>query len=260
MKSPDSQDVTGARLDAASIDPDEIARFSALAETWWDPKGKMGTLHKFNPVRIAFIRDHIVRHFGRDGLGMTPLQGLRVADIGCGGGLVCEPIARLGATVTGVDAAERNVKTAAVHAAEQGLAIDYRHATAETLVSAGEIYDVVLNLEVVEHVADLDGFLDDSARLVRPGGMMIVATLNRTLKSLALAKFGAEYVLGWLPRGTHDWRKFVKPSELAVHLRRNALQIEDLQGVSYNPIADRWSLSDDVSMNYLMVATRAAQA
>lgn len=258
MKQPDTQNVSGNKLTAASIDPDEIARFSAIAETWWDPNGKMGTLHKFNPVRIAYIRKQLVQHFGLDDTGMTPLSGLTVADVGCGGGLVCAPIARLGAQVTGVDAAEKNVKTATVHAEEQGLQIDYRHATAETLVNAGELFDVVLNLEVVEHVADLPGFMADCTRLVKPGGLMVAATLNRTLKSLALAKFGAEYVLRWLPIGTHDWRKFVKPSELSSFLRDGGMTMRDMTGVAYNPLADTWSLSRDVSQNYLMVATKSA--
>ncbi|HET6970202.1 MAG TPA: bifunctional 2-polyprenyl-6-hydroxyphenol methylase/3-demethylubiquinol 3-O-methyltransferase UbiG, partial [Phenylobacterium sp.] len=199
----------------SSIDPAEVERFSRIAAEWWDPKGKFAPLHKFNPVRLAFIRDQALYRFGRDGSQRRPFDGLRLLDIGCGGGLLSEPMTRLGFAVTGVDASERNIATASTHAAEQGLAIDYRASTAEALVEAGEpAFDVILNMEVIEHVADPGDYLRTCASLLKPGGLMIVATLNRTLKAFALAKVGADYVLRWLPAGTHDWRKFLKPDEV----------------------------------------------
>lgn len=239
---------------AASVDPAEIERFSAMAAEWWDPQGKFRPLHKFNPVRLGFIRDRIAAHFGRDVTVDAPLSGLRLLDIGCGGGLVAEPMARLGADVLGADAAERNIGVARAHAADSGLTIDYRCASAEALAAAGEHFDVVLTLEVVEHVADLNGFLSSCGQMVKPGGLLIAATLNRTLKAYALAIVGAEYILGWLPRGTHDWKKFVQPHELAQGLRRAGLTMQDVTGVSYDPLADRWSISGDTDVNYMMVA------
>ena len=241
---------------ASSIDPDEVARFAAIAEAWWDPNGKFRPLHKFNPTRLAYVRDHLAAHFGRDIRARAPFAGLRLIDIGCGGGLVAEPMARLGFSVTGVDATERNIGVASAHAAEQDLAIDYRFAAAEDLVAAGERFDVVLALEVIEHVADPAEFLVSVGRLVKPGGVAIVATLNRTAKAFGLAIVGAEYVLGWLPRGTHTWSKFLKPSEVAGGLRRAGLTLQDLSGVSYDPIADKWSLGTDTSVNYLMMAVK----
>jgi 2-polyprenyl-6-hydroxyphenyl methylase/3-demethylubiquinone-9 3-methyltransferase len=240
----------------ASVDPEEVARFAAMAEAWWDPAGKFAPLHRFNPVRIAFIRDRVTARLGRDPRDPRPLQGVRLLDIGCGGGLLAEPMARLGATVTGIDAAGRNVEVARLHAREADLEIDYRHATVESLAEAGEQFDVVLNMEVVEHVADRDAFLGACAAVLAPDGVMFVATLNRTAKAFALAIVGAEYVLGWLPRGTHDWRKFVRPSELAAALRPHGLRIAELAGVSYNPLADRWSLGRDIGVNYLAVIDR----
>ncbi|MFN4309424.1 MAG: bifunctional 2-polyprenyl-6-hydroxyphenol methylase/3-demethylubiquinol 3-O-methyltransferase UbiG [Ferrovibrio sp.] len=243
---------------AASVDPAEIERFSAMAAEWWDPQGKFRPLHKFNPVRLAFIRDRIAAHFGRDVTVKAPLSGLRLLDIGCGGGLVAEPMARLGASVLGADAAERNIGVARAHAAESGLGIDYRCTSAEALAAAGERFDVVLTLEVVEHVADLNGFLSSCGQMVKPGGLLIAATLNRTLKAYALAIVGAEYILGWLPRGTHDWKKFVQPHELAQGLRQAGLTMQDVTGVSYDPLADRWSISGDTDVNYMMVAVKNA--
>lgn len=240
----------------SSIDPDEIARFAKLAETWWDPAGQFKPLHRFNPVRLRFIRDRLCQRFDRDPARARPLQGLSILDIGCGGGLVAEPLARLGATVIGVDATLPNVSVARAHAADAGLDIDYRHGAAEDLARAGERFDVVVALEIVEHVADLDLFLDASASMVKPGGAMILATLNRTARAFALAIVGAEYVLGWLPRGTHDWRKFVRPSELARGLRRNAMAVKEFAGVSYSPLADDWSLGRDLAVNYMTYATR----
>ena len=239
---------------SASVDPDEIARFAALADDWWDPGGKLTPLHKFNPTRVAFIADRAAAHFDRDLAAPRPLDGLLLADIGCGGGLLAEPMARLGARVTGIDAAERNIGVAAAHAASGGLDIDYRTATAEALAAAGERFDIVLNMEIVEHVADLDAFLGASVSLLAPGGMMVVATLNRTPKAFALAVVGAEYVLGWLPRGTHDWRKFVRPSELGAGLRRHGAHVSEIAGVGYNPLTGTWSLSRDLSVNYLAIA------
>ncbi|MEQ9314919.1 MAG: bifunctional 2-polyprenyl-6-hydroxyphenol methylase/3-demethylubiquinol 3-O-methyltransferase UbiG [Henriciella sp.] len=234
-----------------------MAKFSAMAAEWWDPKGKFKPLHKFNPVRLGFIRDTLVDHFGLDGLSRKPLKGLRLLDIGCGGGLVSEPMARLGADVTGVDASEANIKTAMTHAEESGVSVDYRAGTAEGLLDAGEApFDVVLNLEVVEHVADPPHFLKDTAALVKPGGLMICATLNRTPKAFALAIVGAEYVLGWLPRGTHEFAKFLRPDEVSIPLESAGLKPDAPQGVSFSPISDQWKLSSDTKVNYMVVARR----
>ncbi|MEL6861034.1 MAG: bifunctional 2-polyprenyl-6-hydroxyphenol methylase/3-demethylubiquinol 3-O-methyltransferase UbiG [Pseudomonadota bacterium] len=242
-----------------SIDPDEVAKFTAMAAEWWDPKGKFKPLHKFNPVRLGFIRDTIELHFNRSSSARKPFEGLRVLDIGCGGGLVSEPMTRLGARVTAVDASEANIKTAMTHAEQGGLDIDFRAGTVEALIEAGEpAFDVVLNLEVVEHVADPAQFLKDCASLVKPGGLMIVATLNRTAKAWALAIVGAEYVLGWLPRGTHEFEKFLRPDEIDRPLTEAGLKPAPAQGVSFNPIADQWRLSGDTKVNYMMVAERPA--
>ncbi len=239
-----------------SVDPDEVARFAAMAESWWDPTGTFAPLHRFNPVRIGFIRDRVAARRGRDPLAPRPLEGVRLLDIGCGGGLLAEPMTRLGARVSGIDAAARNIEVARLHAGQSGLDIDYRHATAEDLAASGERFDVVLNMEVVEHVADLDAFLGACADLLAPDGLMFVATLNRTAKAFALAIVGAEYVLRWLPRGTHDWHKFVKPSELAAGLRPHGIAIAELAGVSYEPLSGRWRLGRDLDVNYLAVAER----
>jgi len=247
-----------AKSGATTIDPAEIEKFSKIADEWWDPLGKFKPLHKFNPVRLAYIRDGVCAHFGRDRRAKRPLEGLRLLDVGCGGGLVCEPMRRLGAEVTGVDAAERNIKTALVHASDHKLDIDYRATTVEALVEAGEpLFDVVLNLEAVEHVADIDLFLTSSAKLVKPGGIMFVATINRTLKALALAKIGAEYILGWLPRGTHDPRKFVKPEEISTALVNAGMTVTDKAGVAYNPLMDIWRVTEDTDVNYMMSAVKA---
>ncbi|MEO5373793.1 MAG: bifunctional 2-polyprenyl-6-hydroxyphenol methylase/3-demethylubiquinol 3-O-methyltransferase UbiG [Alphaproteobacteria bacterium] len=243
-----------------------MAKFRAMAETWWDPDGQFKPLHRFNPVRIAYIRDRLAAHFGRDAGSPQPFAGLRLLDVGCGGGLLAEPMSRLGFAVTGVDALERNIQVARLHAEASGLAIDYRQATAEDLAARGEAFDVVLNMEVVEHVADRDLFMATTAALVRPGGTpggapggaMIAATLNRTVKSLLLAKVGAEYVLRWLPAGTHDWRRFVKPSELAIGLRQGGMTVRDITGMTYHPIAGQWQASRDIDVNYMVFATRSA--
>ncbi len=246
------------QLSTPSIDQDEIDKFSRMAGEWWDPKSKFAPLHKFNPARLAHIRETLCVHFGRS--GATPLEGLKLLDIGCGGGLVAEPMARLGADVTAVDAGEANIKTAMVHAEEAGLTIDYRHGTAEQLLEAeGEAqFDVVLNLEVVEHVADPEAFLIDCAKLVKPGGMMIVGTINRTARAFATAIFGAEYVLGWLPKGTHRFDKLVKPSEVESALTRAGMAPAGAVGVSYNPLKDRFYISGDTGVNYLLSAEKPA--
>jgi len=245
-------------LTRPSVDPEEVEKFSRMAADWWDPDSKFKPLHKFNPVRLGFIRDTICEHFGLS--GATPFEGLRILDIGCGGGLVCEPMARLGAQVTGVDAAEANVKTASVHAEEQGLKIDYRHGVAEQLLEAGEPpFDVVLNLEVMEHVADPHAFLVDCTRLVKPGGLMICATINRTPKAFAMAIVGAEWIMGWLPRGTHRFAKLVKPAEIRAALREGGMEMREPVGVLYNPLNDQFSLGEDIAVNYMAVAQKPSQ-
>ena len=242
-----------------SIDPDEVAKFTAMAAEWWDPKGKFKPLHKFNPVRLGFIRDTIEAHFDLAPDARKPFDGLRFLDIGCGGGLVSEPMRRLGADMVSVDASEANIKTAMTHAEQGGLDIDFRAGTVEALIEAGEApFDVVLNLEVVEHVADPSQFLQDCASLVKPGGVMIVATLNRTAKAFALAIVGAEYVLGWLPKGTHEFEKFLRPGEIEKPLATAGLDVAPPLGVSFTPILDQWRLSGDTKVNYLIVAKRPA--
>ncbi len=241
-----------------TIDPDEVERFSRLAGQWWDPHGPMAALHKFNPVRLGYIRDIAAAHFGRDAKRLGSLTGLRLLDIGCGGGLLCEPLARLGAAVVGADPSERNIAVARHHATQSGLTIDYRQAAAETLAAAGETFDVVLAMEVVEHVTDVGLFVDAAAAMVKPGGLLFVATLNRTAKSFALAIIGAEYILRWLPRGTHQWDKFVTPDELDTAINQAGLHITDETGVIYNLFADRWQLGADMDVNYMLVAEKPA--
>jgi len=248
-------------MDAAptsSIDPAEVERFSRIAAEWWDPKGKFAPLHRFNPTRLAFIRNQALHRFGRDPKARHPFEGLRLLDIGCGGGLLSEPMTRLGFEVVGVDASARNIGTASAHADEQGLAIDYRCATAEALRAEGEAFDAILNMEVIEHVADPGQFLRDCAAMLKPGGLMVVATLNRTLKAFALAKVGAEYVLRWLPAGTHDWGKFLKPEELRGFLAEDAVAVDGPFGVVFDPLRGRWSQSHDADVNYMMTVVRAA--
>jgi 2-polyprenyl-6-hydroxyphenyl methylase / 3-demethylubiquinone-9 3-methyltransferase len=242
----------------STIDAAEVARFAALADTWWDPAGKMGMLHKFNPVRLGFIKEAACRRFSRDPKRLDSMAGLRVLDIGCGGGLLSEPIARLGAAVVGADPAAANIEAAKVHAAREGLPIDYRVTTAEALADAGERFDVVLAMEVVEHVADLTLFVKRCAEMVKPGGLLVVATLNRTIKSFALAIVGAEYVLRWLPRGTHQWDKFVTPNELEIAIEKSGMTVTNETGVIYNLLADRWQLSTDMDVNYMVAAEKAA--
>ncbi len=241
----------------ATVDPAEVDRFSRLAGEWWDPQGKMAVLHKFNPVRIAYIRDAACARFDRDPRRLGCLERLRVLDIGCGGGLLSEPLARLGAAVVGVDPSPTNIEVAKLHQEANGLEIDYRATAAEALADAGERFDVVLAMEVIEHVADLGLFVRRCAEMVNPGGLMVVATLNRTLKSFAFAIVGAEYVLRWLPRGTHQWDKFVTPDELGAALTQGGLRVSHRTGVIYNPLADRWQLSGDMDVNYMLTAERA---
>jgi 2-polyprenyl-6-hydroxyphenyl methylase / 3-demethylubiquinone-9 3-methyltransferase len=242
----------------ATVDAAEVARFSRLAGQWWDPHGKMAVLHRFNPVRLAYIRDAACRRFDRDPRKLGCLAGLRILDIGCGGGILCEPLARLGAAVVGVDPAPANIAAARLHAGDSGLTIDYRTDTAEVLADAGERFDIVLAMEVVEHVADVSLFVRRCAEMVKPGGLMIAATINRTLKSFALAIVGAEYVLRWLPRGTHRWDKFVTPNELEAVLARGGLRVIDERGVIYNILLDSWQLADDTDVNYMVAAERPA--
>jgi len=247
---------------AKSVDPSEIANFAAMADEWWDENGKFKPLHKFNPIRIGYIRDTVIAHFGLQLdnaiVKLKPFTGLRILDIGCGGGLLSEPMARLGGDVVAADASEKNISIASLHAEKSGLAIDYRHTTAEELADAGEQFDVILNMEVIEHVADIDGFVSACSKMLKPGGIMFIATLNRTAKSFAFAIVGAEYVLRWLPKGTHNWKKFLKPSEVARLVRENGLIVHDMSGASYNPIEDRWRLSRDFSVNYMLAATKPA--
>jgi 2-polyprenyl-6-hydroxyphenyl methylase/3-demethylubiquinone-9 3-methyltransferase len=255
---PKHSDQAAPNPSRSTIDDAEIEKFEKMAEDWWNPDGPFKPLHALNPLRIQFIRDQLIQHFQRgDPLKPTPLRGLTILDIGCGGGLLCEPMTRLGAMVTGVDAADRNIDIARTHAQRMELSIDYRCAAAEDLAAEGLAFDVVLNMEVVEHVAEVDLFLNAAARLVRPGGLMIVATLNRTAKSYALAIVGAEYIMRWLPVGTHDWLKFVRPSELARSLRTANMKIETLTGLTYNPLKETWSLNErDLDVNYIATAIR----
>jgi 2-polyprenyl-6-hydroxyphenyl methylase / 3-demethylubiquinone-9 3-methyltransferase len=244
---------------ASSVDPAEVERFSRHAADWWNPRGTMAPLHKFNPVRLGYIRDQAAARFDRDPKKPDCLKGLRMLDVGCGGGILSEPLARLGARVVGVDPAEDNIAAARAHAKETGVDVDYRATTAEELAGKRERFDVVLAMEVVEHVVDGKEFVATCATMVKPGGLLIAATLNRTLKSFALAIVGAEYVLRWLPRGTHQWDKFVKPEELESAMEKSGLQVIGERGVIYNPFADRWQLSSDMDVNYMLVAGRSGQ-
>ena len=238
---------------SSTVDPAEIERFSLIAEEWWDPTGKFAPLHRLNPVRLGYIRDRAALYWQRQALSGRPLEGLSLLDIGCGGGLLSEPMARLGAQVTGIDAARRNIDVAALHADKQGLRIDYRQHTAEALAEAGQQFDIVLALEIVEHVADVDLFLKSCGRLVKPGGLLFLSTLNRTAKAWVLAIAGAEYVLGWLPRGTHDWKKFLKPSEVVRGLANGGVEAQEIVGVVYSPLSRAWSLNKgDLDVNYML--------
>ena len=246
-----------AEQTTGTIDSGEVARFSAMAEEWWDPTGKFKPLHKFNPVRLAYIKQEVCRQFGRDPNAADAFKGLRFLDIGCGGGLLSEPMARLGAEVVGADAAERNIPVARIHAEQSGLQIDYRHTTAEDLAAAGERFDAVLNMEVVEHVADPLTFLTACQQLLKPGGLHICSTINRNPKSYAMAIFGAEVVMRWLPRGTHEWSKFITPDELFDLIEQAGLTPVDRKGFVFNPISWQWTISArDLSVNYVTAATK----
>jgi 2-polyprenyl-6-hydroxyphenyl methylase/3-demethylubiquinone-9 3-methyltransferase len=247
---------TTSKPTAASLDSAEVEKFSKIAAEWWNPRGKLAVLHLFNPVRLAFIKEQVTARFARDPFERRPFAGLRLLDIGCGGGLLCEPMARLGATVVGVDPSEKNIRAAQVHAAEQEIEIDYRVATAEDLLAAGECFDIVLNMEVIEHVADPAAFVKVCAGLLKPGSLIFVATINRTLKSFGLAIIGAEYILGWLPRGTHQWEKLIKPEELHEWLSASGLDMLDETGVAYFPFTGEWRRSRDMDVNYMLVAQR----
>jgi len=242
---------------ANTVDDAEIAKFEAMAAEWWDPKGKFEPLHMMNPIRLDYIAAQIAAEFGRDLRDEKPFYGLRLLDIGCGGGLLSEPMARLGATVVGADAAEGNIPVARVHAEQSGLEIDYRHTTAEALAEAGEQFDIVLNMEVVEHVADPQAYLTACRQLLKPGGLMICSTINRNPKSFALAIVGAEYVMRWLPKGTHEWNKFITPEELFSLIETAGLDPVDRKGFVFNPISWRWSISDrDLSVNYVTASVK----
>jgi 2-polyprenyl-6-hydroxyphenyl methylase/3-demethylubiquinone-9 3-methyltransferase len=239
-----------------TVDRADIDRFAAQSASWWDPEGSFRPLHRINPARLDFIRRQLLAAFGRDTSTLRPFDGLTLIDIGCGGGLIAEPMARLGFAVTGIDAAAAAVDIARAHAEASGLVIDYRVADAEMLARAGERFDVALALEVVEHVADREAFFAALGALIRPGGAFIGATLNRTARSFALAIVGAEYLLGWLPRGTHDWQRFVRPSEFVLGLRRHGLVTTRLAGLGYDPRRGDWAESADLSVNYMLAATR----
>jgi 2-polyprenyl-6-hydroxyphenyl methylase/3-demethylubiquinone-9 3-methyltransferase len=240
-----------------TIDPAEIAKFEAMAAEWWDPNGKFRPLHMMNPVRLDYITRQIAAEFGRDLTAERPFEGLRLLDIGCGGGLLSEPMARLGADVVGADAAERNIPVARVHAEQSGLTIDYRHTSAEALAAAGEQFDVVLNMEVVEHVADPQAYLTACHDLLKSGGLMLCSTINRNPKSFAMAIVGAEYVMRWLPKGTHEWSKFITPDELFKMIEIAGLRPVDRKGYVFNPISWGWSISDrDLSVNYVTASIR----
>ena len=244
----------------SSIDAREVEKFAALAGEWWNPDGKFAPLHKLNPPRLAFIRNTALRHFDRDAKSLAPFSGLTLLDVGCGGGLVTEAMARMGFEVLGVDAAEENIAAAAAHARDMTAPPAYRSAAAEDLLPEGAMFDVVLALEILEHVADRGEFLTTCAQLIKPGGLIVLATLNRTLKSRALAKFGAEYILRWLPAGTHDWNKFVAPEELASELRGLGLAVLDTRGITFDPLGWSWQLSADTGINYMLAASNGTPA
>jgi len=239
-----------------TVDAEEVAFFARIADTWWDPKGPFKPLHLLNPTRLLYIRQLVEKHFNLEPRLKAPLTGLRLLDIGCGGGLISEPMARLGADVVAVDASDKNIKTASLHAAQGGLEIDFRHTTAETLAEAGEKFDIIVNMEVVEHVADVSLYLSACRALLKPGGIMLLSTINRTPKAYLFAIIGAERVLRWLPVGAHDWNKFLKPEELAEHLQNAGMNATAPTGYVFAPFSQKWSLSDrDVSVNYAMAAT-----
>ena len=244
-------------MNTTTVDPAEVAKFEAMAAEWWDLEGKFKPLHMMNPVRLGYITDQIAAEFGRDLNDATPFKDLRILDIGCGGGLLCEPMCRLGAEIIGVDAAERNIPVAQTHARQSGLNIDYRHTTAEAMVNTGEQFDVILNMEVVEHVADPQAYLTACQQLLKTGGLHICSTINRNPKSYAVAIIGAEWIMRWLPKGTHEWHKFITPDELYDKIRNAGLNPVDRKGFVFNPISWKWSISDrDLSVNYVTAAVK----
>lgn len=240
----------------STINDAEIEKFSKMSAEWWDPLGKFKPLHKFNPIRLQYLKNKLCSYFQRDAKSLQPLKGLKILDIGCGGGLLSEPLTRLGAEVTGVDASALNISIARQHAEEMGLQIDYRISTAEDLLKSGEKFDVVLNMEVIEHVDNVDFFMESCAALVKKDGLMFLATINRTLKAWALAIIGVEYILNWLPRGTHQYEKFITPTEAKLYLKNNGFKLYDETGVCYNPIKDVWSLTSDMSVNYILCSSK----
>ena len=239
-----------------TINKKEIEKFSKIAEEWWDPKGKFKTLHRFNPTRITFIREKIINHFNIATDERKPFKNIKLIDIGCGGGLLSEPMAKLGANVTGLDIVEKNIKTASAHAINQGLKINYVHSTIENFCEKDEKFDVILNMEVIEHVSDVSLFINSCNKILSPNGIMIFASLNRTLISYGLAIIGVEYILGWLPKGTHDWSKFITPDELKILFSSNGLKVDEIIGMKYNPFLDNWKRSKDLSVNYLGVSSK----
>lgn len=242
-----------------TVDPSEVAKFEAMADEWWDLEGKFKPLHMLNPTRLDYITTQIAAEFNRDLSADAPFAGLRILDIGCGGGLLCEPMARLGADIVGADAAAGNIPVAQIHAKQSGLTIDYRHTTAEDMAAAGEQFDVVLNMEVVEHVADPLSYLTACRQLLKPGGLHICSTINRNPKSFAMAIVGAEYVMRWLPKGTHEFEKFITPDELFDLMRQAGLDPVDRKGFKFDFLGWSWSISDrDLSVNYVTAALKPA--
>ena len=239
-----------------TIDPIEYEKFSKMAEEWWNPSGKFKALHKFNPKRIEFIRDRLVNHFSLDANAKKPLNKIDILDIGCGGGLLSEPMSKLGANVTGIDIVERNINIAKAHSNEENLNIEYKVSTAENLLNENVQFDAILNMEVIEHVSDLNLFIESCEKLLKKDGILFFATLNRNINSFGLAIIGAEYILGWLPKGTHDWKKFITPEELKIIFRSSGLNISEIVGMKYNPIYDNWYISEDTSVNYLGTAIK----
>ncbi len=241
---------------SGTASPDEVEHFRRLAQEWWDPDGDFKSLHQINPLRMTYVRNQICQHFGRDINNVRSLEGLSVIDIGCGGGLICEPLARLGAEVTGIDATPESIEIAHLHAEQMGLDINYQYKLPEELVSEGRTYDVLINMEVIEHVADGTAFMAACSALLKPGGLMVGSTLNRTVKSLALAKIAAEYILRWVPAGTHDWRKFVKPSEFGGYLRTSGLELTNLTGMQLDPFKGAWDFTKNIDVNYFLSAQK----
>jgi len=235
----------------STIDQNEVEKFSRIADEWWSETGKFKPLHKFNPIRISYLRKKIVEHFSLDDKKIAALEGLKILDVGCGGGLISEPFSHMGAEVTAIDASEKNIAVAKIHAEKSQLKIDYRVTTSEEIAEEGKKFDVVFALEIIEHVANVEKFIQSCAALTKPGGLMFIATMNRTIKSLAFAKFAAEYVLRWLPIGTHDWKKFLKPSEINFYATASGLELQELRGFHYNIFADEWKESDDLEINYI---------